>query len=195
METAWGIAGHCQNTSRVSGGNNGAVSTTYIALFRVDQRQMQFSSGSPLSISDGDQVIIAGRLWRGALYADAVRNVTTGVTKHSGVAARIFLALVVLLFGAFASWMATLGLGARGGWISFSPPSARLTCCGVRRRRAVLSNSSNHGCRDPRQAGQPHALGRTVLRQGGVFHMEHTPGQSPQFFRTVQSMSRRGRRR
>ena len=30
-------------------------------------------------------MIVAGRPWRGALYADAVRNVTTGITKHSGI--------------------------------------------------------------------------------------------------------------
>ena len=61
METLRGTASHCQNTSRVSGGgNNSAVTTTYVALFRIGQRQLQFPSGSPLSISDGDEVVVTG---------------------------------------------------------------------------------------------------------------------------------------
>ena len=118
METAQGVASHCQNTSRVSGGgNNSAVSTTYIALFRLERCQVQFSGNSPLSVSDGDQVFVAGRQWQGTLYADAVRNVATGATKHSGIVSRVVLAVFVLLFGVFAAWMATLGLGPRGGWV------------------------------------------------------------------------------
>ena len=61
METLRGTASHCQNTSRVSGGgNSGGVTTTYVSLFRIDQRQVQFPSGSLLSISDGDKVVVAG---------------------------------------------------------------------------------------------------------------------------------------
>lgn len=118
MEIAQGTASHCQNTSRVSGGgNNGAVSTTYIALFRLEQRQVQFSSGSPLSISDGDQVVVAGRPWRGALYADAVRNVTTGITKHSGIVSRVFVAIIVLGIGTAVTLWVMNTFGSNGGWI------------------------------------------------------------------------------
>ncbi|MBE7211969.1 MAG: hypothetical protein INR65_13195 [Gluconacetobacter diazotrophicus] len=129
MEIAQGTASHCQNTSRVSGGgNNGTVSTTYISLFRLEQRQVQFSSSSPLSVSDGDRVVVAGRLWREVLNADAVRNVTTGVTKHSGIVSRVFFALFVLLFGAVASWIVSLGLGPNGRWLflAFAAGSAYL---------------------------------------------------------------------
>lgn len=118
METAQGIASHCQNTSRVSGGgNNGQVSTTYIALFRLGQRQVQFPSGSPLSISDGDQVVVAGIPWRGALSADAVCNVTTGLVRHSGIASRIFTALLVLIIGAVVTLGAMRIFGTNGGWV------------------------------------------------------------------------------
>ena len=66
METATGIVSHAQSSSRVSGGaNNTAVSTTYIALFRLGQQQVEFSSGQPLSVSDGDQVVVAGREYQG----------------------------------------------------------------------------------------------------------------------------------
>ena len=118
METAQGVASHCQNTSRITGGgNNGTVSTTYIAMFRLDQRQVQFSSNYPLSITDGDQVIIAGHPWRGALCADAVRNVTTGLTRQSGIVSRFFLALFVLIFGLVFSFIVMKFFGPNGGWI------------------------------------------------------------------------------
>lgn len=118
METARGTASHCQNTSRVSGGgNNGTVSTTYIAPFRLEQRQVQFSSGSPLSISDGDEVVVAGQPWRGALHADAVRSVTTGLTKHSGIVSRVFVALIVLVVGGLFTAGAGGILGPNDRWI------------------------------------------------------------------------------
>ena len=101
METAQGIVSHSQSTSRVSSsGNNVSVSTTYIALFRLAQRQIEFSGRTPLSISDGDSVAVAGRSWRGTLYADAIRNSTTGVVTHSGIVTRIIVALFVVVIGA-----------------------------------------------------------------------------------------------
>ena len=107
MTTAQGTAGHCQNTSQVSGGgSNNSVRTTYIALFLLAQRQVQFSISSPLPVSDGDQTIVAGRLWRGELYADAVHNVTTGFTRQAGIFLRIFLAVFLLVFGTiFMLWL------------------------------------------------------------------------------------------
>ena len=117
METARGTASHCQNTNRISGGNNGAVSTTYVALFRLGQRQVQFSSGSPLSISDGDEVVVAGFPWLGALTADAVRNVTTGLTRQSGIVSRVFVALLLLAIGVVFSLVAASFFGPNGRWI------------------------------------------------------------------------------
>ena len=99
------------------GGNNSKVSTTYIALFRIEQRQVQFSSGSPLSISDGDEVVVAGRSWRGALYADAVRNVATGLTRHSGIVSRVFASVIVLPIGTVFSIVVAGFFGASGRWI------------------------------------------------------------------------------
>ena len=96
------------------GGNNNSVSTTYIAPFRIDQYQVRFSSGSPLSISDGDEVVVAGQPWHGALYADAIHNVTTGLTKHSGVVSRVFMALLVLAVGALFSAGAGVIFGPNG---------------------------------------------------------------------------------
>ncbi len=105
METAIGIISHSQNTSRVSGGaNNTAVSTTYIALFRLGQRQVEFSSGQPLPVTDGDQVVVAGREYQGTLYADAIRNVTTGVVTHSSIFGRVCGALLVLILGLAAAF-------------------------------------------------------------------------------------------
>ena len=115
MLTAQGTADHCQNTSRVSGGgSNSSVSTTYIVLFRLAQQQVQFSSNSPLPVSDGDQMIVAGRLWRGELYADAVHNTTTGLTRQAGIFSRIVFAVILVVFGFFLMlWLSRASAAAQ----------------------------------------------------------------------------------
>ena len=120
METLRGAASHCQLTSRTSsGGNNGASSTTFIALFRVGQRQVQFPSGTPLSISDGDEVVVAGQSWRRSLAADAVHNVTTGLPRQAGIVSRIFVSLFLPVFVAAFGLVARNFLNGYGWWVVF----------------------------------------------------------------------------
>ena len=129
METAKGLVSHSQSANRVSGGvNNTSVSTTYITLFRVEQRQVEFSSSYPLSVTDGDLVVVAGREYQGTLYADAIRNTTTGVIKHSGVFGRVCGALIVLLVGLIVAvaLARTFGLGWAGVYGAFIAVAAFL---------------------------------------------------------------------
>ena len=98
METLQGPVTNCQHTLRVSGGgnNNSSSTTTYIALFRVNGRPVEFRTNRPNSVSDGDQVIVAGHPTRtNSFRAYACRNVTTGELSNSGVWGNVFAAIFV----------------------------------------------------------------------------------------------------
>ena len=100
METIQGTVSNCQHTLQVSGGaNNTGTSTTYIALFRVNGRPVEFRTGRPSSISDGDQVKVAGSMWHGALSVYACRNVTTGETMNIGAVGYVFGACLLPVIG------------------------------------------------------------------------------------------------
>lgn len=96
MDTAQGTVSNCQHTIKVSGGaNNTSTSTTYIALFRVNGRPVQFRSSQPSSVSDGDNVAVAGLMWGQSLDALACRNLTTGEVMDSGVWSYVFGAIIL----------------------------------------------------------------------------------------------------
>lgn len=58
-----------------------------------------FSSGGPAVIRDGDQVIVAGRQQGKLIRAEAYWNLTAHVRGDSGRWARLFSAVLGLLFG------------------------------------------------------------------------------------------------
>lgn len=101
MDSLQGIVTNCQHTLQISGGggsnrNNTSTTTTYIALFRVNNRAVEFRTNRPSSVSDGDQVAVAGTFTRSnSLWVYALRNVTTGETTNSGLWGSVF-ALVFL---------------------------------------------------------------------------------------------------
>lgn len=102
METLQGTVSNCQHTLKVSGGaNNTGTSTTYIALFRVNGRPVEFRTGHPSSISDGDQVKVAGTPWNGTLSVLACRNLTTGETANAGAVGYLFGACLLPVIGFF----------------------------------------------------------------------------------------------
>ena len=112
MDTLQGTVSNCQHTLRVSGGggsNNPSTTTTYIALFRVNSHPVEFRTNRPSSVSDNDQVVVAGTTRNGSLRAFACRNVTTGEVLNSGlwgnVFAAIFLPVVLLIITGIASVM------------------------------------------------------------------------------------------
>ena len=96
-----GVVSNCQHTLKVWSGANNTSTTTYIALFRVSGRPVQFRSSSPSSVSDGDQVSVAGLPWQGSVDVLACRNLTTGETMNAGVWANVVGAILIPMTGVF----------------------------------------------------------------------------------------------
>lgn len=101
METAEGTVSGLQNTIRVTGGGNTQATTTYIALFRLDGKPVQFNCPRPVAIVDGDRLKAVGSMRAAGLLAYACRDLTTGATMHSGIWGNVVMAVVLPLFGAF----------------------------------------------------------------------------------------------
>ncbi len=100
MDTLRGAVSNCQHTLQVSGGaNNTSTSTTYIALFRVGGRPVEFRTSRPTSVSDGDQVVVAGLSSSGALTVLAFRNVTTGEVTNAGIWSYLIGAILLPVIG------------------------------------------------------------------------------------------------
>ena len=114
MVTLQGTISNCQHTLQVSGGgsSNNSTSTTYISLFRVDNRAVEFRTNRPSSVSDGDQVVVAGVTTRtNALRAYACRNVTTGEVTNSGLWGNLVALLFFPLVLGFVTFLASAMLG------------------------------------------------------------------------------------
>ena len=115
METIEGTVSHLQNTVSVSGGGNDSrASTTYIALFRLDGKPVQFRCGKPIAFADGDRLKAAGRTRAADFLAYACRDLTTGATYNSGVWGNIVAAVILPIIGVFFSGAAGMVLGKFG---------------------------------------------------------------------------------
>ncbi len=110
MESLRGTVSHCQHTVDITGGsrnNNTGTSTTYVTLFRVNNRPIEFRTGRPISVSDGDQVVVAGVLSRtNALRAYACRNITTGEITNAGLLSSVFALVLIPAVLCFITFVA-----------------------------------------------------------------------------------------
>ena len=90
----------------------------HLANFRINNRPVRFKVTDSASISEGDQVVVAGNPKQGTLEALALRNLTTGAIHHNpykfplygGGAALIcslplIFVLVGLLMAPIAAWV------------------------------------------------------------------------------------------
>lgn len=113
METLRGNVSGCQHSLRVSGGSgNSSTTTTYITLFRVDNRAVEFRTSRPVSLSDGDEVVVAGINTRtNAVRAYACRNVTTDEVTNAGVWRNLFAAVFLPIVLALMTGIAMLMFG------------------------------------------------------------------------------------
>jgi hypothetical protein len=84
MEVIKGTATSVRYTINVTGNKDG-ISTRHHAIFKVGATTVMFASASPAVISEGDRLVVAGRMRGRVLLAEAYRNDTAGVRDDSGM--------------------------------------------------------------------------------------------------------------
>jgi hypothetical protein len=71
------------STSGITGKTSGSVSSSNSYSFRVDGKPVGFSCGASVSLSDGDYVVVAGKMKKGQMEARALKNVTTSAEYNN----------------------------------------------------------------------------------------------------------------
>lgn len=78
METVEGIAKGIRFTTEVVGTDN-QTSTSHIAVFELDGKPIELKISESIIFSEGDKVLVAGKLKRGLFRGMAYFNITRGV--------------------------------------------------------------------------------------------------------------------
>jgi hypothetical protein len=107
-EVIKGAASAVRSTIDVRGDRDG-VSTRHHTIFKVGDTTVMFTSGSPPVISDGDQLLVAGRRRGRVLVAEAYINRTLMVRGNSGLSQSLIGAAIGLPLGAAGIGLALLG--------------------------------------------------------------------------------------
>jgi len=85
------------------GGSGGRVSgnihTKQVITFRVDGRPAQIKLAGQPSLTEGDNVVLAGNLKNGTFHARAMRNDSTGAIDHQPSTGLIALGAVMIALG------------------------------------------------------------------------------------------------
>lgn len=107
-EVVKGAASAVRSTIDVRGDRDG-VSTRHHTIFKVGDTTVMFTSGSPPVISDGDQLLVAGRRRGKVLVAEAYINRTLMIRGNSGLWQSLIGAAIGLPLGAVGIGLALLG--------------------------------------------------------------------------------------
>ncbi len=113
METMKGKASHIRRDVEVigpdySGDTYSSGSTADVTTFVLAGKTMQFKSSRPTynSISEGDELIVAGSLRQTVFHVRAYKNLTKNLTSYTGKGAPLrVIGIVVLLLGVGLSSM------------------------------------------------------------------------------------------
>lgn len=110
--TASGLVTAVQHTHRVSSGGEHAASLGILVMFRIDGHQYSMTATRPLALVDGDRVEVAGGDTAMGFVVFALRNLTNGISTHSGMGNNIAMCRILPLFGLFSCSMAWSILGS-----------------------------------------------------------------------------------
>jgi hypothetical protein len=107
-EVVKGTASAVRHTVDVHGDRDG-VSTRHHMIFKVGETTVMFTSGSPPIISDGDQLVVAGRRRGRMLVCEAYVNRTAMIRGDSGLWYSLISAAFMIPLGAAAIAVSLLG--------------------------------------------------------------------------------------
>lgn len=103
MEILKGTVSGSRHTLTVTGGaNDSGVSTKHHAIFKIGDVTVTYNSSSPMVISDGDRIVVAGKRKGRMIQALAYRNDTAGVKSNSGKWSSLGVTFFSLSFGLLA---------------------------------------------------------------------------------------------
>jgi hypothetical protein len=104
--TASGEVTTVQHTYRVSSSGEHDASTGFLVMFRIDGHQYSMTATRPLALADGDRVEVAGRNTEMGFVVFALRNLTNGISTHSGMRSNIATCIILPIIGLFFGSMA-----------------------------------------------------------------------------------------
>lgn len=100
-------------TMNVSGGgNNSEVSTNHVYMFEVNGTWSKITSSSPVHLSNGDELAVAGLFANGELNASAYKNLTTGHTHMPEFVQSYVGAILLLAISGFVYFHDRNGFGS-----------------------------------------------------------------------------------
>lgn len=103
MDISKGVVSKLRNTVELSSGShNNGITTTYVAIFKIDKQPVQLKSSEAILIDENDNVAVAGKVNNGIFNAYAYKNNTTGVSGNIGMRLHLFFGVVFPLAGAYA---------------------------------------------------------------------------------------------
>jgi hypothetical protein len=142
MDILRGIARRIRTASEVKGTwskDGGSVTTTYLAIFELDNLTIHVSASRPITVNEGDEVAVAGGMDDGIFIAHACRNFSRGTLDYEAwvigvVLGSIFivvgLGIIIAMLQEFPSerWWAFLGVifAAAGAYFAWSWNRVRL---------------------------------------------------------------------
>ncbi len=113
------VAQGSETTYAASGQYGPIAQHNTVITLRIDGRVVHFRTRTMPSISEGDQVAVAGADKGGTLYALALRNLTTGAVYCPATTLPLIGSVIVIIVG--IPLIALLGLGlffcGMGGWL------------------------------------------------------------------------------
>lgn len=83
-----------------SGGEHGSVSTSHIASFELDGLPVQVTAPRPVTLEEGDEVVIAGRLKNGVFAGLASFNRTRGVLESQSWLLGMIIGVILVAISA-----------------------------------------------------------------------------------------------
>lgn len=102
MDIRRGTAKRIGTSAQVTGAwgkDGGSVTTTYLATFELDGLIVQASASRPLTVADGDDIVVAGAMDDGVFIAHACRNLTRGTLDYEAWWIGLFLGGVFIIGG------------------------------------------------------------------------------------------------
>ena len=98
MEKMKGTISKVRFSSELSGGEN-SISTSQIAIFKLDKKPVELKLPVSIVIEDGDNIFVAGKTKNGLFRALAYKNLSNGVSGKGPVVLNLIMGIIFTVVG------------------------------------------------------------------------------------------------